>query len=254
MTTSGQSTTSPATFPATLAALLRSDGARPLVTFYDDATGERIELSVSTYANWVAKTAGLAQDELDVERGGVVLVDLPTHWLGAVWLGAAWTLGLAVTDDPARAGTADLVVCGPEGVETYADQARRVPVVAASLRPLGGRFTEALPTGVTDYGAVVLAQPDAFAAMDPPSGDDAAWLDGSGTATQADLLAEAARSTLVTAAGRLLTDVNPCTRAGMQTLLAPLVRGAATVWVRHPDDAAWASRAEQERATDLLRV
>jgi uncharacterized protein (TIGR03089 family) len=254
MTTSGPSTTSPATFPATLAALLRSDGARPLVTFYDDATGERIELSVSTYANWVAKTAGLSQDELDVERGGVVLVDLPTHWLGAVWLGAAWTLGLAVTDDPARAGTADLVVCGPEGVERYADQAPRVPVVAASLRPLGGRFTEALPTGVTDYGAVVLAQPDAFVAMDPPSGDDAAWLDGSGTATQADLLAEAARSTVVTAAGRLLTDVNPCTRAGVHTLLAPLVRGAATVWVRHPDDAAWASRAEQERATDLLRA
>ena len=39
--------------------------ARPLVTFYDDATGERVELSVATYANWVAKTAGLAQDELD---------------------------------------------------------------------------------------------------------------------------------------------------------------------------------------------
>ena len=45
--------------------------ARPLVTFYDDATGERVELSVATYANWVAKTAGLAQDELDVERGGL---------------------------------------------------------------------------------------------------------------------------------------------------------------------------------------
>ena len=144
------------------------DPARPLVTFYDDATGERVELSVTTYANWVAKTAGLAQDELDVERGGLVLVDLPTHWLGAVWLGAAWSLGLEVTDDPTLAGEADLVVCGPDGVATYAEHAARVPVVALSLRPLGGRFTEALPTGVTDYGAVVLAQPDAFTAYDPP--------------------------------------------------------------------------------------
>ena len=158
----------PPTFPAALAALLRADPARPLVTFYDDATGERIELSVTTYANWVAKTAGLVQDELDVERGGLVLVDLPTHWLGAVWLGAAWTMGLVVTDDPALAGDADLVVCGPDSVATYAAHAERVPVVALSLRPLGGRFTEALPTGVTDYGAVVLPQPDAFLAVDAP--------------------------------------------------------------------------------------
>ncbi len=86
---------------------------RPLVTFYDDATGERVELSVTTYANWVAKTAALVQDELDLERGAEVLLDLPTHWLGAVWLGAAWSLGLVVTDDPARADEVDLVVCGP---------------------------------------------------------------------------------------------------------------------------------------------
>ena len=93
------------------------------MTFYDDATGERIELSVATYANWVAKTAGLAQDELDAERGGLVLVDLPTHWLGAVWLGAAWSLGLTVTDDPALADEADLVAKiiarGVEPLVTY---------------------------------------------------------------------------------------------------------------------------------------
>src|SRR5689334_8516009 len=84
----------PTTFPAALGTLLRREPARPLVTFYDDASGERVELSVTTYANWVAKTAALAQDELDAERGGLLLVDLPTHWLGAVWLGAAWSLGM----------------------------------------------------------------------------------------------------------------------------------------------------------------
>jgi uncharacterized protein (TIGR03089 family) len=242
------------TFPAVLAALLRTDAARPLVTFYDDATGERVELSVATYANWVAKTAALVQDELDLERGAVVLLDLPTHWLGPVWLGAAWSLGLVVTDDATRVADADLVVCGPEGVEGYAAAAVRGTVVAVSLRPLGGPFTEPLPADVVDYGAVVLGQPDVFVAFDPPLADDRAWRDGSGAATQGELLAEASRSTVVTRGGRLLTDVNPCTRAGLDTLLAALVQGASTVWVRHPDETAWSARAEQERAGDQLRA
>jgi uncharacterized protein (TIGR03089 family) len=222
------------------------------VTFYDDATGERVELSVATYANWVSKTAGLLQDELDVTRGDTVLLDLPTHWLGAVWLGAAWTLGLVAVDDPGRAPEADVVVCGPEGVERYADRATETAVVALSLRPLGGRFTSPLPTGVVDYGAVVLAQPDAFTAYDPPAPDDPAW--GASGATQAALVEAALADDLVAEGGRLLTDVNPCTRDGLRTLLAPLVHHAGTVWVRHPDEAAWSRRADEERVTAQLRA
>ncbi len=239
------------TFPTLLDGLTRTDAARPLVTFYDDATGERVELSVATYANWVNKTAGLLQDELDAARGDRLLVDLPTHWLGAVWLGAAWTVGLQVGDDPADAEHADLVVCGPEGLDRYATTAGRVSVVALSLRPLGGRFTEPLPTGVVDYGAVVLAQPDAFVGYDVPGPDDVAWSDGG--LTQRALLERAAGDDLVADGGRLLTDVNPCTRDGLRTLLAPLARRAGTVWVRHPDEAAWARRCDAERVTDQLR-
>ena len=242
------------TVVAVLAARLRRDAARPLVTFYDDATGERVELSVATYANWVAKTAGLVQDELEVERGGLAVVDLPAHWLAAVWLGAAWTVGLTVSDDLSLAGEADLLVCGPDAVPTLAEHAATVPVVASSLRPLGGRFTEALPTGVVDYGAVVLAQPDAFVALDPPGPDDVGWRDAQGASTQAELLEQAAGSSVVTPGGRLVTDVAPCTRAGLPTLLAPLVHDASTVWVRHPDEDWWTAREEQERATDRLRA
>ncbi|HET9828368.1 MAG TPA: TIGR03089 family protein [Nocardioidaceae bacterium] len=258
MRTPGRSTPEPRagalSFPVALSALVRTAPSRPLVTFYDDSTGERVELSVATYANWVAKTAGLAQDELDLTRGGAVLLDLPTHWLGAVWLGAAWSVGLSVTDDPGLAEGCDLVVCGPEAVRRYAPGADRVPVLALSLWPLGARFTEALPTGVTDYGAVVLAQPDAFAADDPPGPDDAAWHDRGGSLTQAELLSEAARSAVVSPGGRLVTDVNPVGRSGAATLLAPVQLDAGTVWVRHPDEGRWAARAQQERATDELRA
>jgi uncharacterized protein (TIGR03089 family) len=249
----------PATFLAALAAQQRLDGARPLVTFYDDATGERVELSVTTYGNWVAKTAGLVQDELDGERGGLVLVDLPTHWLGAVWLGAAWTLGMAVTDDGRLAGQADVLVCGPDRLAEYAApgpgaRQEHPPVVALSLRPLAGRFTEPLPAGVIDYGAVVLAQPDVLMALEEPTGTDVAWRDAAGTVTQAELLAEATASPTPAPGGRLLTDLTPSSRAGLGTLLAPLVVGGGTVWVRNPAPGSWSTRADQERVSDVLRA
>src|SRR4051794_37601642 len=201
--TTPPSPVSAGTFAGALSALLRTGPARPLVTFYDDATRERVELSVATYANWVAKTAGLLQDELGLERGATVLVDLPTHWLGAVWLGAAWSLGLAVSDDRTRAAEADLVGCGPGGGGPHPGGADEVPVMALSLRPLGGRFTESLPSGVTDYASVVLGQPDSFVPYDVPQPDDDAWR-GPGAAvrpgaavSQRTLLGDAARAGVV---------------------------------------------------------
>lgn len=240
--------------PQVLADLRRSDPARPLVTFYDDATGERIELSVTTYANWVDKTAGLVQDELDVERGSLVLLDLPTHWLGAVWLGAAWTGGLCVTTDSGLAGEADLVVCGPTGVEEYAGTAHERPIVGISLRPLGGRFVEPLPSGVIDYGAVVLAQPDTFVPYDRPAADDGAWRDRAGTLSQAELLVRADSKAPAGSDGRLLTDLNPCSDEGWVTLLAPMVHGGGTIWVANPDEERWPKRYAEERATGQLRA
>jgi uncharacterized protein (TIGR03089 family) len=243
---------STSTFPALLADLLRTDASRPLVTFYDDATGERIELSRATYANWVSKTAGLVQDELEVERGALVLVDLPTHWLGTVWLGAAWTAGISVTADRSLAGAADLVVCAPGGLDRYAVLAGDRPVVAVSLRPLGGRFVAPLPSGVIDYGAVVLALPDVFVPADPPTSHDPAWREGAASMTQAELLDTTAGHQLVEPGGRLLTDVNPCLRAGVATLLSPLLQEGATVWVANAEESTWQRKYDEERATAQL--
>jgi hypothetical protein len=74
---------------------VRRDSSRPLVTWYDDATGERVELSVATAANWAAKTANLLSDE-DVEA---VRLEPAGHWLAAVVALGAWTAGVAVDDD-----------------------------------------------------------------------------------------------------------------------------------------------------------
>jgi uncharacterized protein (TIGR03089 family) len=243
----------PSTIPELMTGLLRGDTARPLLTFYDDATGERVELSVATFANWVAKTASLAQEELDVEPGDLVVVDLPTHWLGAVWLLAAWTAGYRISTDPASATRAGLVVCGPASLDRHGTLAATVPVAALSLRPLGGRFTTPLPLGMVDFGAVVLAQPDVFSPITPPDPDAAALESGGRTWTQRELLAEAAEDPLVGTGDRLLTGVNPCSAEGAITVTSVLLRSASMVLVANAEPGSWELREQQERATAQRR-
>lgn len=237
----------PSTFPDLLAQQLRAAPTRPLVTYYDDDSGERVELSVATYANWVAKTAGLLQDELDVGAGDVVVLDLPTHWLGPVWLGAVWSVG-AVAAPPGTPG-ARLVVCGPEGVDTYADQ--DVPVVACSLLPMGVRFPDPLPAGVVDFGTVVWGQPDVFVAVEQVAADRPAWATEAGSVTtQGEVVAAGGT---VEPGVRLLTDANPCSESGIGAFVGPLAAGGGTVWVRHPAEGSWEQRAATEQATQVLR-
>src|SRR3712207_4244491 len=162
----------PTTFADLLARRLRRDAGKPLVTWYDAATGERVELSVTTYANWVAKAASLLTEEHDLERGATLRLDLPSHWLGPVFLGAGWSAGLVLT----FAGEADAVVCGPERLASWAELSDRVLVLACSLLPMGVRFAEPLPAGVHDVGVEIWSQPDAFVATDPPGPDDVAAL------------------------------------------------------------------------------
>src|SRR5688500_3909230 len=202
------------TFAAVLEGLLRGDASRPLVTFYDHATGERTELSVTTYANWVAKTAGLLTEEHDLARGQAIRIDLPTHWLGPVFLGAAWSVGLAVTEGD----DTDAYVCGPDSLTRWAE--RDAVVLASALQPLGTRFTEPLPPGVHDYGVEVWSQPDAWIAFDPPGPHDLAF----GETTHEKLWAAAAAGDVLADGGRVLTEENPASPSGLPSFTEPLVR------------------------------
>ena len=230
------------TFTEVLTAQLRREPGRPLVTFYDHATDERVELSVTTYANWVAKAAGLLTDVADLERGMALRVDLPPHWLSTVFLGAAWSVGLRVTtsDEP------DAVVCGPETLERWADRASVMPVLACSLRPLGVRFAEPLPAGVLDVGVEIWSQPDGWTAWDPPTGDDLATDELTQTQLH-ELTAAVGRS--LTDGGRLLSVTDPASPPGMATFTEPLGRGGSLVLVRNPDPARLDDVHDAERAT-----
>lgn len=240
----------PRTFADLVTDRLSTSPGQPLVTAYDDTTGERTELSVTTYANWVSKTANLLTDELGLDVGDTVLLDLSSHWLVPVFLGAAWTAGLSVTQDPAVAS--EVVVCGPDTVARHAD--RDVEhVLACSLRPFAVRFAEPLPPGVLDYGVLWPGQSDVFGSFTPVSPDTVAWVFLDGQQSQAQVL-EAATVTVHEPGVRLLTDLHPATDCGIPAFLAPLVHGGSVVLLRHPRDSTWPARHEDERATAQLRA
>lgn len=138
-----------------LAAALRHDPSGPFLTFYDDATGERVELSLTSLDNWVAKTANLLVDELDLDLGEPVAVALPPHWQTAVVV-------LAV----ALAGG----VVGPGGRVAFFAEGNPAPdaeeLVGLGLRPLGGGMRTPVP-GVLDYAREVPSFGDRFAAVAP---------------------------------------------------------------------------------------
>lgn len=235
------------TFARVLGRRLRTDAARPLITFYDDASGERVELSVTTYANWVAKTASLLVEEHDLERGQRLCVDLPAHWLGPVFLGAAWTAGLVVT--AADDGPADAVVCGPASLDRWAPLAGDRPVLACSLLPLGVRFAEPLPAGVHDVGVEVWSQPDAFTPYDPPGPEDPATGASYGGTSQGRMWETAAAGSLLTDGGRLITEANPASPPGIATFTEPLARGGSLVLVSHAGPGRLEATYAAERAT-----
>ncbi|WP_223774984.1 TIGR03089 family protein [Streptomyces sp. 135] len=239
-----------------LRSALAADPGRPLVTFYDDATGERVELSVATFANWVAKTANLLQGDLAAEPGDRAVLLLPAHWQTAVWLLACSSVGVVadVGGDPAAA---DLVVSGPDTLE--AARACSGERVALALRPLGGRFPQP-PGSFADYAVEVPGQGDRFAPYAPVDPDAPALAVGGAELSGAGVV-ERARADAgrlgVTAGSRVLSGLSYGTWEGLSCgLYAALAVGGSVVLCRHLDQLAEGGlekRVEDERVTVTVR-
>jgi uncharacterized protein (TIGR03089 family) len=138
-----------------LAAALRADPSGPFLTFYDDASGERVELSLTSLSNWVAKTANLLVDELGLEAGEPVAVHLPPHWQTVVIRLAVGVAGGLVSE----VGRIAFIAEGdpqPDAEE----------IVGLGLGPLGGGLRTPR-AGVLDYAREVPSFGDRFAASTP---------------------------------------------------------------------------------------
>ncbi|MCH5673785.1 TIGR03089 family protein [Streptomyces gilvus] len=236
-----------------LSSALAADPARPLVTFYDDATGERVELSVATFANWVAKTANLLQGDLGAGPGDRVALLLPAHWQTAVWLLACASVGV-VADVDGNAAAADVVVSGPDSLE--AARACKGERVALALRPLGGRFPQ-VPDGFVDYAVEAPGQGDRFVAFAPVDPEEPALIvagrEFSGAEVVERAREEATGLGLTGPGSRILSGLPYDTWEGLNAgLYGPLAVGGSVVLCRHLqelDPEGLARRIESERVS-----
>lgn len=225
--------------------MLRADPVGPRITYYDDATGERIELSAVTLANWAAKTGNLLRDELGAGPGSRIAILLPAHWqtaavlFGVWWIGAEAVLGAH--------GPADIALCTADRLDE-ADELGAAEVAVLSLDPFG-RPAGDLPIGVTDYATAVRVHGDQIV----PESRPGPALEGRSVD---EVLADCERS----AAARELTsrDRVLCTASWTRPdelvdgLLAILSVGGSLVQVANPDPAALARRIETEKVTRTL--
>lgn len=228
---------------ALLAAALARDPAGPLLTYYDDATSERTELSAVSVANWVAKTANLLRDDVGTAPGDRVAVLLPAHWQTAAVLLGAWTAAAVVgTGDGAAAAFTTVDSAGVEADEVF----------ALSLAPLGRGFAGGPPAGSRDYSAEVLTMGDRWSGRPVPDAVPALETTG-GTVSAGDLVEIALRraTELGLLAGDRVLSTAPWDgpTSWVDGLLAPLAAGASIVLVANADPAALPRRAEAERVT-----
>ncbi|OBF11599.1 TIGR03089 family protein [Mycobacterium sp. 852002-10029_SCH5224772] len=228
--------------------MLRADPVGPRITYYDDATGERIELSGVTLANWAAKTGNLLRDELGAGPGSRVAILLPAHWQTAAVLFGVWWIGaeavLAGDADPAS----DLALCTAERLDEADAAVAGGEVAVLSLDPFG-RPAPDLPIGVTDYATAVRVHGDQIVPEPRPG-------PALGGRTVDEVLADCQASAAtrgLTSSDRVLSGA-PWTGPAelVDGLLAIMAVGASLVQVTNADPAARARRVEAEKVTRVL--
>lgn len=235
------------------AGALALDPTRPLLTFYDDHTGERVELSGVTLDNWVAKTANLLVDGCGLGRGDVATVVLPPHWQSAAVLLGCWAAGLSVRpiapETPAPETGRDLLRL-PCDVLFSA-----VPITTTAadryflgLAPMGLPSRD-LPAGWLDYVTEVRGHGDRFTATSRVTPGDPATPQLRHARLAATAVARAAA--LGISGGRVLID-GDAHPDPLDWLLAPLAAGASVVLCRRLDHARLPARVAAENVDVVL--
>jgi uncharacterized protein (TIGR03089 family) len=236
--------------PQVFASTVRHDPTHPLLTWYDDASGDRTELSGTTLDNWVAKTANLLVDGAGLGPGDTVAVLLPPHWQSAAIMLGCWVAGLAVDHGP-DAQPVEVLFTTADNADAVSGW-RAGDRYATGLLPMAMPLRE-LPAGFADYVVDVRTGGDRFVPHHDVVGNDVA-IAGPYEMSHAMVCEEAAlrAGQLGIGAGdRVLIDAATHPEP-MDWLLAPLVVGATIVLCGNLDRTKVDARVAAEKVTVTL--
>jgi uncharacterized protein (TIGR03089 family) len=225
-----------------------------LITFYDDATGERTGLTAAQLGGWVAATAQLLTGDCGLRRGSRAGVLLPPHWQTAVVLLGSWAAGIEVSFrgwGPAGLSPEP----GPALDVTFVER-RRVgswleDVPEAPHKFVLGAAASDVPPGYRDFAPSARAHLGA----PPPAGmveaGAAATVDGTTFGEYGTAAARVARARGFAPGDRILIDTTSCEEP-LIWLMAPLTAGASIVLCANLDRSRLDGRMAAERITRVL--
>lgn len=137
-------------------------GTQPALTWYGD--DGRMELSGKVAANHMAKIAGYLADEVWLDEGASLVLDLPAYWKTCLWGLGGMLAGLSVTVGGGAGADGAIVTSNPASAQApgvTAGTAGDAAVIALDLGPLALSWTGApLPAGTFDGSAEVMGSPD----------------------------------------------------------------------------------------------
>ncbi len=220
---------------------MAANPAGPRITYYDDATGERIELSTATLVNWAAKTGNLLRDEMGAGASSKVAVLLPAHWQTAAVLFGIWWIGAEVV----TGGPADIALCTIDRLAAADDAVGVGEIAVLSLDPFGKPVPD-LPVGVTDYATAVRVHGDQIV----PERDPGDALDGRSVADVLSGARASAGAQGLTPDDRVMSMADWTNATDLtDNLLAPFAIGASLVQVANADATALDRRRQMEKIT-----
>lgn len=146
-----------------LRTILSSDPATPRLTVYYESTGARLDFSAQTLDNWAAKVANLLREELDLEQGSLISLDLPASWQCVAIVLGAMAAGIDVEFCPIEQAQGAVAFMDSERID--ASPTFSGDVVLVTQDPFGRGVAECggiVPDGMIDFGPTVRFYGDQF--------------------------------------------------------------------------------------------
>lgn len=222
-----------------------------MLTYYDDATGERTGLTPEELGEWAAGTAAMLTEGCRLRPGDRAGILLPPHWQTAAILLGAWAAGLAVSFR--GWSTAGLAPAGEPLDVTFVERRRigswldDVPAGGHQFSLLGGPP----PMGYDDFVGAVRPWLGSAPPVSLARAHDAAMVSGETFGEYRRLADTIAHQQGIGPGDRVLIDAAG-TEQPLMWLLAPLAAGASVVLCANLDRALLDDRIHRERVTRVV--